>query len=55
MADGGGSSGVLGVLVGALIVVVVGVGALYATGKLGGSSGPTVNIQAPKTTGSGGK
>jgi len=56
MAGGGGSSGVLGVLVGALIVVVVvGVGALYATGKLGGSNGPTVNIEAPKTTGSGGK
>ena len=39
MADNGsGGIGVLGVLVGALIVVVVGFGVLYATGNLGGGN-----------------
>ena len=36
MADGGGSGGVgiLGVFVGAILVVMVGVGVLFATGKM---------------------
>jgi hypothetical protein len=53
MADNGGSGsvGVLGVLVGALIVGVVGIGGLYATGHLG-SNTSNVKIELPKTTGS---
>jgi hypothetical protein len=53
MADsGGGGIGVLGVLVGALLVIVVGAGFLFASGHLGGS-GPSssVKIEMPKTTG----
>ena len=50
MADGNsGGIGVLGVLVGALIVVVVGVGVLFATGNLGGQSS-TVKLEVPKIT-----
>jgi hypothetical protein len=58
MADNGsGGVGVLGVLVGALIVIVVGGGLLFATGKFPGSSGSntsTLKIEVPKigTTGS---
>ena len=53
----GGGVGVLGVLVGALIVIVVGGGLLFATGKFPGSSGSntsTLKIEVPKigTTGS---
>jgi hypothetical protein len=48
MADGSSSGvGVLGVLVGALIVIVVGGGLLYATGNLGSKSS-TVKIELPK-------
>jgi membrane protein DedA with SNARE-associated domain len=43
-----GGIGVLGVLVGALIVVVVGGGILYATGTLGGHKSTTVKIEMPK-------
>jgi len=52
MADGGsGGTGVLGVLVGALIVIIVGGGILFATGTIGGSK--TVKVEVPKiTTGS---
>jgi hypothetical protein len=51
MADnGGGGIGVLGVLVGALLVILVGAGFLFASGHLG-SSTSTVKIEAPKTTG----
>jgi hypothetical protein len=57
MADNsGGGTGVLGVLVGALIVVLVGGGILFATGNLGNKSGGTVKLEVPKvttTTGSG--
>ena len=50
MADnGGGGIGVLGVLVGALIVIVVGGGILFATGNLG-SNKSTVKIELPKVT-----
>ncbi len=50
MAEGsGGGNGVLGVLVGALIVIAVGGGILYATGNLGGGgSSKTVKIELPK-------
>jgi len=49
MADGSGGVGVLGVLVGALLVVMVGVGVLFATGNLGSNSS-TVKIEVPKIT-----
>jgi hypothetical protein len=48
MADGNsGGVGVLGVLVGALIVIVVGGGLLFATGDIGQKSS-TVKIEMPK-------
>ncbi len=53
MADNGSSGGigVLGVLVGALIVViVVGGGLLFATGKIGGKDTATLKIEMPKVT-----
>jgi hypothetical protein len=49
MADSSGI-GVLGVLVGALIVVVVGGGILFATGTIGGSKSSTVTLELPKVT-----
>ena len=55
MADNGGV-GVLGVLVGALLVILVGGGILLATGQLGSGSktSTTLKIETPKiTTGSG--
>ncbi|MGB7257452.1 MAG: hypothetical protein ACRECC_12190 [Pseudolabrys sp.] len=50
MADnsGGGGIGVLGVLIGALIVIVVGGGLLFATGHIGGSNHSTVKLELPK-------
>lgn len=49
MADGNsGGVGVLGVLVGALIVIIVGGGILFATGTLGGSKSSTVKLEVPK-------
>ncbi|GEM_PF-972666 len=54
MADGNngtnGSSGtnpILGVVIGALIVILVGGGILYATGMVGGPKTTTVNVAAP--------
>jgi hypothetical protein len=48
MADGGsGGVGVLGVLIGALIVIVVGGGLLCATGTIGSKSS-TVKLELPK-------
>jgi hypothetical protein len=48
MAEGSsGGVGVLGVLVGALIVIVVGGGLLFATGNLGQKSS-TVKVELPK-------
>jgi hypothetical protein len=48
MADGNsGGVGVLGVLVGALIVIIVGGGILFATGTLGGSKSSTVKLELP--------
>lgn len=50
MADGSsGGVGVLGVLVGALIVIIVGGGILFATGTLGSKSS-TVKVELPKIT-----
>ena len=50
MAEGSsGGIGVLGVLVGALIVIVVGGGLLFATGNLGnGSKSTTLKVELPK-------
>jgi hypothetical protein len=53
MADSNsGGVGVLGVLVGALLVIVVGGGLLFATGKFPGSGGNTssVKVEFPKPT-----
>jgi hypothetical protein len=47
MSDNSGSVGIMGVLLGALIVVVVGGGLLFATGNLGNQSS-TVKIELPK-------
>jgi membrane protein DedA with SNARE-associated domain len=44
---GGGGIGILGVLIGAFIVVMVGAGVLYATGNLGNSTS-VLKIEAPK-------
>lgn len=55
MADNSGGVGVMGVLVGALIVIVVGGGLLFASGKIGNNnSGPSLKVELPKvgTTGS---
>ena len=54
MANGDGSSGVLGVVVGAMIVIVVGRAILFGTGVIGGNNS-SVKVEMPKiTTGSGG-
>ena len=50
MGDSSGGIGVLGVLVGALIVVVVGGGILFATGTIGRSKSSTVTLELPKVT-----
>ena len=53
MAEGGGSGGVgiLGVLVGAMLVLIVGAGVLFATGKIGGGSNTsTLKVELPKAT-----
>jgi hypothetical protein len=50
MADGdSGGTGVLGVIVGALIAVVIGGAVLYSTGTIGHNSS-TVKIDLPKIT-----
>ena len=50
MAGGNsGGVGVLGVLVGALIVIIVGGGLLFATGTFGSKSS-TVKLELPKIT-----
>ncbi len=50
MAEGNSGNGVLGVLVGALIVIVVGGGILYATGTLGGHKSATLKVELPKVS-----
>jgi hypothetical protein len=42
-----GTNSMLGVMIGALIVIVVGGGLLYATGMVGGPKTTTVNVTAP--------
>jgi hypothetical protein len=49
MADNSGGIGVMGVIVGALIVIAVGGGILYATGTIGSKS-TTVKLELPKIT-----
>ena len=46
MADGGGgASGVLGVLVGAMLVLFIGAGVLMATGTIGANKAPSFTIR----------
>jgi hypothetical protein len=47
MADNSGGIGLMGVIVGALLVVVIGGAALYATGNLGQKTS-TIKIELPK-------
>ena len=49
MADNSGGIGVMGVIIGALIVVVVGGGLLFATGTFGTKSS-TVKLELPTVT-----
>ena len=49
MADNSGGMGVMGVLIGALIVIVVGGVLLFATGTIGSKSS-TVKLELPKIT-----
>lgn len=49
MADNSGGVGLAGVLIGALLVLAVGVGALFLTGNLGQQT-PSVQINLPKVT-----
>lgn len=52
MADNsGGGNSFLGVVVGALLVVVVGFGAFYVLGHSGKPSGPSINVTAPSVPG----
>lgn len=48
MAEGGGgASGVLGVLVGAMLVIFVGAAVLFGTGRLGGGQSTSLTIKMP--------
>ena len=48
MADNGGGIGILGVLIGALLVVVVGGAVLYATGMMGSKDSVTITLPKGK-------
>jgi hypothetical protein len=48
MADSGGGTGILGVLVGVMLVIFVGAAVLMATGKMG-NTGPSLIIKMPGT------
>ena len=50
MADNSAGIGLMGVLIGALIVAVIGGGLLFATGNLGQNTS-TVKIELPKISG----
>lgn len=47
MSDGGGATGILGVLVGVMLVIFVGAAILMGTGAIGGKSGPSLTIKMP--------
>lgn len=44
MADNGGGIGILGVLIGALLVVAVGGAMLYASGMIGSKDSVTITL-----------
>jgi len=46
MADGSAGTGILGVLVGAVLVIVIGAAVLMVTGQFG-NSGPSLTIRLP--------
>ncbi|MBX3515006.1 MAG: hypothetical protein KF826_01895 [Xanthobacteraceae bacterium] len=48
MADNSGGTGLAGVLIGALLVLVIGGGLLMMTGVIGKQNTSTVSIQLPK-------
>jgi hypothetical protein len=50
LAENSGGVGLAGVLIGALLVLAVGVGALFLTGNLGQKQTPSVQINLPKVT-----
>jgi hypothetical protein len=47
MADNGSSAGVLGVLVGAMLVIFIGAAVLMASGGRLGNTGPSLTIKMP--------
>jgi hypothetical protein len=47
MADNGGNAGVLGVLVGAMLVIFIGAAVLMASGGRLGNTGPSLTIKMP--------
>jgi hypothetical protein len=49
MADNSGAMGGMGVIVGALVVIVIGLAVLFATGNLGSKSS-TVKVEVPGAT-----
>jgi hypothetical protein len=50
MADNSGGMGAMGVVVGALLVLVIGGAVLYGSGAIGSNSS-TIKIEAPKVPG----
>lgn len=50
MADNSGGTGLAGVLIGALLVVVIGGAILMMTGVLGNQNSSRVSIELPKVT-----
>jgi hypothetical protein len=51
MADNSGGMGAMGVIIGALLVLVIGGAVLFGTGMIGGGNTSTVKIEAPKIPG----
>jgi hypothetical protein len=50
MADNSGGTGMVGVLVGALLIVVIGGALLMMTGVIGNQNASKVSIELPKIT-----
>lgn len=50
MADNSGGNSFLGVIVGALLVVVLGIGAFVVLGHGAQPSGPSLNVSVPAPT-----